>query len=115
MHSSETIPSPIAMQSRTETANAWITTCHVLAPSPIFKLVGENCIAVHSATTGQSLFSLDWSRVMLVVDIAEGARVYLFHDMKGALTFLSGVLLNYVPKHHERPSPASRYFRRGGL
>ncbi len=115
MHSSETVPSPVAMQSRTEAANAWITKCHVLAPSPILKVIGQNCIAVYSVATGQSLFNLDWSRVMLVVEIAEGARLYLFHDLKDALTLLSGVLLNYMEDQSKPRSTASRHFGPGRL
>ncbi len=109
MDISENLPSPVAMQSRIEAANAWMTTCHVLVPSPIFKVTGQNCVAVHSAATGQTLFSLDWSRVMFVVEVAEGARMYLFHDLKDALTFLSCVLLNYLPAQHE---PRSTDYRR---
>ena len=113
MHNWETLPSPVAMQGRIESANAWMTTCHALAPSPILKVVGENRVSVHSAISGQSLFSLDWSGVMFVVGIAEGARAYLFHDMKGALALLNAVLLRYVPDQAGPGSTGSAHSSRG--
>ena len=82
--------------TRTLTASTWVVARREGRRGVTLAMIGQNRLSIHSACTGESLFSLDWNGEMVVFKGDGYARACGFHTMDGAVTFLNAVLLSHT-------------------